>query len=319
MGFLPYMDIKPISSKDAGNGYTKYFFSKDDIKCYDGAQANVSVSLGSSNNVMFFMEGGGAAWPGYTLAVEMDYIWDLGYKNRKDENPLKDWNFVYVPYCDLSIQAGDSTIEEDGKTVYHQGLRHVAAAVAIMKSLFPNPDKILVTGASAGAFGTYVGWPVVKSQFMNTKTYIMGDSGVGFFNPNVPETWQLIKKSWNLHIPDDCTLCNGVVQTWLYDVYLRYDPQLRIGMFSSYRDVIISTWFLGMDQGEFQDLLMNVTDQIKDLHQDRYSRFFIKGESHTCYQMILPQGPNYEVNGVSLYQWIGRLVADDPQWVDELE
>ncbi|MBZ0273981.1 pectinacetylesterase family protein [bacterium] len=320
-GFLPYLDIRPVRSKEIGNGYTRYYFDERDVRCYNGKPASVAVSPGTSNNVMFFLEGGGASWPGYWLSYALDVAFmNLGYRNRDADNPLADWNFVYVPYCDNSIHVGDAVIEEFGRVVYHQGMRHTAAAAALTKAMFPNPDKVLVTGASAGAFGTYIAYPVVKSQYMDTPIYVFSDSGVGFFDPEAPETWETIKEAWNLRIPAACERCqDGPIQTWLYDLYLRQDPSLRIGLFSSYRDFIISGWFLRMEDERFKSLLLDVSGQIKALHPDRFARFFIDTATHTTYQFLLPGGPNYAVGNTSIYDWIEMLVNDDPAWNDVLE
>ncbi len=322
MGFLPYLDIKPVRSEPGRNGYTVYYYSTDDLECYYGGEANVAVSYGGSDNVMFFMEGGGASWPGYSFAVSLDFLGDLGYRNRRPENPLRDWNFVYVPYCDNSIHAGDADDLENGREVHHRGLRHTAAAAALAGRLFPNAQKVLITGASAGGFGTYEAWPIVKSQFMDAQTYIMSDSGVGFFNPERLDTWTTIKQAWNLHIPSQCTRCSGPVLTYLYELMMRIDPQVKIGMFSSWHDFIISRMFLQMNKDAFAALLGEVTDQIKADFPDRFARFIISGATHTCYQIPFvgpPAGANYAVDGVSLYEWIDQLVNDEPYWTDHLQ
>ena len=152
MGFRPYLDFKPYRTEEDESGYTRYFYSTDDFKCYGGTEANVAVSMGTSNNVVFYLEAGGASWPGFHLAYEVDFPGYEDYLSPAEENPLRDWNIVYVPYCDNSLHIGDSEVEEEGSTVYHHGLRHSAAAAALMKELFPDPDKILVLGVSAGGF-----------------------------------------------------------------------------------------------------------------------------------------------------------------------
>jgi hypothetical protein len=319
LGFLPYLDIKPVSSEPSYNGYTVYTFSTSDIQCYHGGPANVAVSYGASDDVMFFMEGGGASWPGYSLDIDVDALFDLGYRNRDAVNPLRDWNFVYVPYCDDSIHTGDADDIEGGEEVHHRGLRQTAAAAALAGRLFPNAQRVLVTGASAGGFGTYEGWPIVKSQFMNARTYILSDSGVGFWNPSKPGTWATIKKAWNLHVPTECAQCSGTILTYLYELWMAIDPQLKVGMFSSWHDFVISRLFLQMDKDAFAELLRDVTDEVKADYPDRFARFLISGNSHTCYEPLLPGGPNYAVDGVSLYDWIGQLVYDETDWVDHLQ
>ncbi|MCL4235925.1 MAG: hypothetical protein KJ042_15550, partial [Deltaproteobacteria bacterium] len=313
-GGKEFFDFEPVKEKPAYNGYTRFTFSKDDMRCYDGTAAAVDISPGDPERVMFFMEGGGASWPGYNLAFQIEFLLDIGFKNRHAENPLRDWTIVYVPYCDNSIHAGDGEYPVGNRTVYHHGMRHTAASAALTARLFPNAKKVLVTGSSAGGFGTYIAWPMIKYVYPNAKTYVLPDSGVGFWDPSQPETWETIRTSWNLHIPEECTRCDGPIMTWLYDLYLEIDPQLRIGMFTAWHDGIISGWFLKMNKYAFEGLLRGVTDEIDASHPDRFNRFFIAGDSHTCYELLLPGGANYAVDGVSLYQWIDRLVNDDPAW-----
>jgi len=319
MGYEQYIGIQYTRSTPGPNGYTYYYYSPDDCRCTFGAEMKVAVHPGTANKVMLFMEGGGAEWPGGGFAVALNFPWDIGFKSFDEENPLHDWSFVYLPYCDNSIHSGDSEAFYGGRMHYHHGARQIAAAVTLMLELFPNPEKILVAGSSAGGYGTFIGWGLVKSQYMNTDTYIMNDSGTGFWNPYDPETWEIIKEAWNIHIPSDCTKCQGSIITYLYEVFMRYDPQVRIGMFSSYRDWIISGWFLKMNPTVFEGTLMSITDEIARDYPERFHRFFVARNTHTTYEFLLPGGPKYSIRGTTLYQWIGQLVDEDPAWKDLLE
>lgn len=330
MGFLKYLAIAPVSTKDGPNGYTVYEYDPEDVSCFKGDKTYVAVSPGESDNVMLFLEGGGAQWPGGGFCVELGMMEDIGVKSRVPENPVGDWNIVYVPYCDCSLHCGDKQAQYNGKTRNHYGVRHVTAAVALMKELFPDPGKVLVAGSSAGGYGTYYGWLIAKSQYRDTDTYVFNDSGTGFWNPDDLDTFEVLKNAWDLIIPDDCTMCKGTLFTYIYDVYLRYDPQVRIGMFSSYYDAVINGTYLHMDGEDFKSVLMTVTDEIKELHPDRFARFFIETSTHTTYELdafdlfpgsdyFLAEGPRYSVGGVSVFDWLGRLVNDQPQWDDVLE
>lgn len=319
LGVAQYLDVRHTRTEPGKNNYTNYYYSLDDCRCFDGDEAHVSVSEGTSNKVMIFLEGGGARWPGGGFAVDLDMLMDISFKSRKEQNPLGDWHFVYVPYCDASIHSGDSVVEYDGQMRYHWGLRHTSAAVALTKQLFPDPEKILVAGSSAGGFGTFYGWAVTKYLFLETDTYILNDSGVGFWDPGQPETWQTIKSAWNLNIPEECVRCDGPILTYVYDLYFKYDDQVRIGMFTSYNDWIINRMFFQMDPADFESTLLTVTDDIHFENPSRFNRFFVTGNSHTSYEFLFPQGPEYQINGVSMYDWIDMLVNDDPAWPDLLE
>jgi hypothetical protein len=329
MPFNEYSSITYTRTEPGENGYTNYYFSLDDCKCLSGGEVHVSVlNDQGSNNVMFYMEGGGAEWQGGGLAVEFQFLENVSFRSREEENPLHDWNIVYLPYCDASIHSGNNTLDYSGKTHYFWGMRNTLASINVMKQLFPNPDKILVTGSSAGAFGTYIGWAMVKNSYPNTKTYILNDSGVGFWNPNDLATWDVILNSWQIQdlIPSECANCKGPILTYLYQTYMDADPQLRIGFFSSYRDMIISEWFLKMNQDDFENVLMTVSGNIRKSHPERFARCFIQGESHTTlpstlYPMLFPyeEGLNHTINGISIYEWIGQLINDESTFTDLLE
>ncbi len=330
LDFLQYMDIEPIREVPSHNGYTKYYFDKEDIKSFNGRQVHVAVSPGTSNNLMIFLEGGGAAWPDGGFCFQVDSVFNIGIKTRDAANPVRDWNFVYVPYRDCSLHCGDNEVEYNGKMRYHHGLRHLAAAVALAKKMFPNPDKVLVAGSSAGGYGTLYGWLVVKSQYRDTDTYIFNDSGTGFWDPYDLATFEKIKAAWNLTIPEECTLCTDTSLTYIYDTYLRADPQVRIGMFTSYYDALITRVFIGMDPQVFRSELFTITDKLKQLHPDRFNRFFIAGTTHTSYELewcdhwpghdfFLEEGPDYQIDGTSLFAWLGQIVNEDPLWADLLE
>ncbi len=61
MVFWPFLDFQPVRGEEIYSGYTRYFYCIDEFKCFDGTEANVAVSLGESNNLTIFMDGGGAA------------------------------------------------------------------------------------------------------------------------------------------------------------------------------------------------------------------------------------------------------------------
>jgi Pectinacetylesterase len=318
MGFLRYLEFEPYRTEELENGYTRYFFDTDDFRCYLGDEANVAVWHGTSNNVLFFMEGGGASWPGFYGGIEIDHPGFGGYKSQKEKNPLKGWSIVYVPYRDSSLHAGDNEYQQGPWNIYHHGLRHTTAAAALAKSLFPDPEKVLVAGVSAGGFGAFAGWPIVKSQYMDTDTYVLNDSGIGVWNPDRPETFELMKGAWNLPIPDACVKCQeGTVLTWVLELALKLDPHLRVGVYSSYRDILMSAFFLRMWPVGYENLIMNVTGQIKASYPDSVARFFRNGYSHTI--EMSDEGGDYEIDGISVYDWVSMLVNDDPDWDDLLE
>lgn len=313
-----YLNIDYVRTQNMSNDWMHYFYSEDDCKCIFGAEFFVGIRTNSTKKVVFYLQGGGAKWPGGGTATPTPFnMFDFGPVARVDNNPLKDWSVVYVPYCDGSVHAGDNEMMIEDKMHYFHGLRTTSAAVALMQELFPNPDQIMVTGASAGAFGTFFGWALVKSQYLDAHTYIFNDGGPGFWNPDDLATWEVIKDAWQFEdlIPEECIKCQGTTDlTYLYETYLDVDDQVRIGMFSSYYDSVIGQDFLEMNPEDFKSHLLSVTDEIKTAHPERFARFFIEGETHTA----ILTGFNTAIQGTTIYDWIGKLITDGDATYDDL-
>lgn len=237
--------------------------------------------------------------------------------SNQPNNPVAGWNFIWVPYCDGSVHMGDNNADYDNDTQtdhWHWGLRNTSAAVTLMEELVPYPEKILITGCSAGGYGTFIATMLIRLVYPNAKLYVVNDSGPGLFDPDKPDTWQLIKNTWNIEplLPDDCLEC-GDQLIYLYKWMLTRDDDLNIGLFSSYRDEVIGGTYLSMAPAEFEELLMTESGGLRQLFPDTFKRFFINGSSHCISDY------EYEVNRVSILEWIGYLVNDENQWADVLE
>ena len=51
---------------------------------------------------------------------------------------------------------------------YHHGLKNLSASIDVIASTFPAPDRILLTGNSAGGFGTDYMLPLVRKLYPDT-------------------------------------------------------------------------------------------------------------------------------------------------------
>ena len=227
------------------------------------------------------------------------------------------WNVIWVPYCDGSRHMGDNNADYDGDGEtdhWHWGFRNTSAAVTLMKELFPNAEKILITGCSAGGGGTFIATMLIRFVYPNAKLYVVNDSGPGLFNPEQPDIRQLIVNTWKLEplLPDDCPECHDQL-IYLYKWMLAKDGSLKIGLFSYYQDALMGEYFLGMTPLDFEELLMTESGVLRQLFPETFKRYFIYGTGHCIY--------NYEkeVNGISIMEWIDYLVNDDNQWTDVLE
>ena len=113
----------------------------DGMACGDGSPTGIGVNLvDTSDNVMLYMQGGGACWDlntCFTLksAVHIEggygqsdfntdiatlsgsYLWQ-----RVPQNPFKDVSWIYVPYCTGDLHDGANVMMYDAThSVQHVG------------------------------------------------------------------------------------------------------------------------------------------------------------------------------------------------------
>jgi len=87
------------------------------------------------------------------------------------DNPVKDWTTIYVPYCTKDLHLGTNTAETD-YGFQHYGKHNVDAVMAWIKDQpeFAKPDKVMVTGCSAGAVAAgYYGAEISDYYAYNSK------------------------------------------------------------------------------------------------------------------------------------------------------
>jgi hypothetical protein len=298
-----------------------YYYDKTNCKCIFENEFYIAVrEKPDYSNVIFMMSGGGACWPGQndcTSKPQKIVTSNDDLTSNHPNNPVGGWDVVWVPYCDGSIHTGDSNADYDGNgdiDHWHWGLKNTSAAVTLMQKLFPAPDKILITGCSAGGYGTFIATMLIRLVYPDAKLYVVNEAGPGLFDPDKPETWQLIKDTWNMEplLPKDCPECHDQM-IYLYKWMLARDDNLKIGLFSSYQDDVIGGNYLGMAPLAFEKLLVKESGVLRKLFPDTFKRYFINGSRHCVFDY------RYKVNGISIIEWITHLVNDENQWADVLE
>ncbi|MCE1252116.1 MAG: pectinacetylesterase family protein, partial [Anaerolineae bacterium] len=206
-----------------------YQFSAPEYACVVGGDYALMVHHGKENDkTVVWLQPGQECWPGHPNCGRSDQGASpeevletmlssangspFGPGRPDKDNPLVDWNFVYVPSCDGSFHFGDAAADYDGDAVVdhnHNGLRQTSAAFNIMKDLFPDTKKILLAGSSTGGFGTFGAIPLARLTFDEARIYVLNDSGPGVFSTKEPPLWPLMMQTWNLEpmFPSDCSAC----------------------------------------------------------------------------------------------------------------
>ena len=149
-------------------------------KTADGSEYHIYIKKGATDHLCVFLSGGGIAWNPYTaarpvtggrvLAWHPNYYWSnlrpftqvfnigIGITDQSARrNPFHDWNFVVVTYATGDMHLGRNIYhyqDEEGqdRCLYFHGYENFMCSMRIAKTLFPEADKLLIAGESAGAF-----------------------------------------------------------------------------------------------------------------------------------------------------------------------
>ena len=306
-----------------------------DTSCARGEDFSFFVHEGRTDKVVVDYIGGGACWnakncseEGATFVDNLDSIREIYekglhgvYDHDNDENPIKDWTHIVIPYCTGDIHWGqnDKTYtKENGETftINHRGAINSKAVMAWMKENLPNPEKLFVTGCSAGAYGSVYWLPHLKEAFKDSRVSQFGDSGTGIVTEDfLKQSYKYWKPELNAPtwIPDlDPSKVDWLGMT-LTDFYLRvgnYYPKLPMSEFSYSIDEnqIFFHELMGGDS-RFWPEAMKDSFNFLDKNLENFNPFIAEGDKH-C---IMPYDEFYEdtnEDGIVFKDWFEDRLAE---------
>lgn len=325
-GFGDYLGVQEPTRTQQRGEWTEYFFDpvEEQAICLTGTEFQVNVREGSSDEVLLYLQGGGACWDYLTCYVLQTAFLTAngavttGSLDLDDPaSPFKDYDVVYVPYCDGSVFTGDATVDYNGERTYHHGLRNLSVGVDAIARHFPDPSRIVVAGSSAGGYGTFAGYAATRVGFPETPILVFNDSGPGVQNLDATQDVRDRVANWNFtqRIPASCTECDSQY-TYLLNWAFDRDSELRTAMYSYQQDGVIS-FFIDLDGPAYQNLLLSVTGDVRSRNPERFQRFFPQGTSHTV--LLSPEFYTQTIDGVTVRDWTQAFLDDGPGWVDLVE
>jgi hypothetical protein len=291
--------------------------------CADGSQTGFGVNLtDTSDDVLIFMEGGGACWDGQSCwgPVQTAFYVATGYGkaefqadpqigaiytlNRDDtDNAFKDKNIVYIPYCTGDSYAGDNVASLDylGTThdTHFKGYANVGLFLQRIVPTFPKAKHVWLSGDSAGGFGSSFNFARTQDAFKTARVDVLDDSG----QPIAPDParWALWRSAWNMQVPADCPACQ-VSPAGFVDYYRTKYPASRFGLVSFDYDSVIPT-FMNLTSFQFHDELYLMLGKMDgEWLNGRY--FILPGSSHVG--LATPTS--------ALKEWVTKMVTDDAGW-----
>ena len=314
--------------------------------CRDGSATGIGVRLHQgSTKVAIYFEGGGACFHDASCAIN-DVLASFGstafdawktaagaggiFDATQATNPLRDYNFVYVPYCTGDVHAGDREhVDVPGDTAPKDqmfvGYRNVGLDLARVLPTFANATDVVVTGISAGGFGAAFNYDRIAQTFCAANVSLVDDSGPpmadAYLAPCLQKRWRDL---WNLDatLPADCAACRGADGGGIvnYVDYLGHKyPKASLGLVSASQDAVISL-FYGFGENECAGLngpsspmsgakFQAGLDDLRKNHAagGNLGMFVIPSVSHTW--LTTPAFYVTETQGTPLDAWVGALLA----------
>ena len=306
------------------------YYEIEGTRCMDGEPAGFAISENpDATDVMIYLEGGGACFSDACdfTAFNIPFVppMDGVFSRSNDNNPVRDWTMVYVPYCTGDIHAGDAEAELGGQMRQFRGYTNVTRYLQHLVPSLPGTERVLLTGISAGGFGAGINAAQVADAFGgDVETIVVDDSGPPLSNAVIPPCLQeIFRQTWGLDgtVLARCPGCDpNDFATDLFQHLATGYPEMKLGLFSNTGDAVIRAFMgagwgngehdncdgtpLSVPFGVYSDGLM----ALRSAHVDRASTFYVTGIGHTALRV----GFNLTfADGTSLPEWLGSVIDGD--------
>lgn len=297
--------------------------------CDDGTPTGIGVNWSGSEDLLIFLNGGGACWD-YLTCVQFNTSSHGPFGSaqfaavvqgtpgsildRAAQNPMGSYNMVFVPYCTGDLHGGDNvaTYASNGstRTIHHKGRANLIAFLSRLAATFPAPRKLVLSGSSAGGYGSTIAYDLFHGYFSSSKLYQLNDSGPLLLGDAVP---QILRDSWyaswglDKWLPALCPDCKQDLSLLIPALASTYSAE-RFALLSYDQDNVIRA-YLQQTGPQFQtNLNAMATVRYDLLPRTRY--YFVSGSNHT----FLGKPGTVIAQGVPLWNWLTQFVEDDPAW-----
>jgi hypothetical protein len=312
--------------------------------CRDASPTGYGVNLNpDSRKLLIYLEGGAACFNA-TSCLQNPESWAATDANLNGtvarnwilsrsvaENPFRDWNLVYIPYCSGDVHTGSSLSgylgqPQVGFLNYKMDLLQIVAA-------FPSLEQVVLSGSSAGGFGVAWNWMWTQDAFGSVPVTALDDSGPPMGPEYLSECQQVRYAElwgWEGNVHPNCTECNvgtGKVVRPLLEASFKTRATTRFGLLSYDEDGTIKSFFAyGSDNcSKWDELQPPVYPTGKfpmglgELRQawagfPRAAMYVVPGGSHTFLGSNITSVKTG--SGIPMLEWIKRLINQSDGWTN---
>jgi hypothetical protein len=192
--------------------------------CSDGSQYKFFVNWHEgADDLLVIFEPGGACWDYASCSGELGMLgaanphgipddhmnlWGIHsplVRRDSPDNPMREWNMVFVPYCTGDVHTGSQTTvyeSEDGSsqlTYRHVGHDNMLRVSEWLGWAFQDTDQMYAGGCSAGGVGSNINYYFLRDAIEPNLGYLVNDSGPLFPNSvNSAPLHAEIREVWGL-------------------------------------------------------------------------------------------------------------------------
>lgn len=324
----------------------------------DGVPVRAAFRKGLENNLIVLFFGGGVSWNEFMAArpnslygnpdkinfyavgdgcLVADLATRIGIHtlSSKKNNPFRNWNMLAIPYTtgDFHCGTGDfpyTALDGSKQVLHHHGYTNYRAALCeAMKHIGHNPEQILVTGFSAGGFGTALLTDDVMRTFPNCSdvtSYV--DSGFMIY-PGWPEVarnvWKAPKEIAERIHSDNITL--DCLQALKQD----HGDRVKIAFSCSTRDAALSEYIHYVEKNQlyadqesgiaFQKMLTTMCSDLRETVPGVALFIFDtpeageeKQKAHLTKHCVMGSD-KISSDGITAAQWLWDAVCGNPKQV----
>jgi len=320
---------------------TWVYLDRDDMFSRDGSTTGYLANVNPNSKKLFiYFMGGGACFNGWTCtnnANKFDnddataLISNLNqssvFNRDLTANSYQDWSYVFIPYSTGDVHSGqnpDADVPSGGPL--NQRMQGYDNFTVVLGELFDyygasGLDEILVTGSSAGGYGSYLNFVQVADRFSAVQVNCIIDAGPVLLNEDIfadclADTWDnLFEFAYPSDYDSVVTASYDQRLQGVYEYLSKKYPNSNFGLMTDTKDAVIRVFFgFGANDCDNNTIVStelafaNAMDEVR-LHLegfDNWNVYYVDNNQHTFWA---DRYLTTTVNGVVLEDWIDDVRA----------
>jgi hypothetical protein len=299
-----------------------------DTVCSNDTPFSFFVYPNERENLMVYLQGGGACWFGDICDLSVNPTYDPFvdesdnpanasgiFDFTNEANPFMDYSMVFIPYCTADVHIGNSSTTYESSagevTIQHNGFNNVSAVLDWTFANYESPETVFVAGSSAGAIPSPFYAEYVAEAYPEARIEVLGDGAGGY---RTPEAAPVIFGAWNtLDITSDLyadyTLETLDFEAFYIEVGEEY-PDISMTQYNTANDEVQLDFLAltGIPDADLPGLLSANFADIEAAVED-FAYYTAGGDVHTI--LTLPEFYVYAVDGVPFTEWVADLEAGE--------